>query len=331
LHSARLLVAIHPVRGARPNSSEPEGDFLRIRFIAPGVFAGVLFTLLPAGAMAQQPAPAGAQQPTPAEQQAAQAPSQPAPQPKITGIPDYPEPRTLTIGVIYWRTIPGNGVSLLTGKQAFDDETLTHLGGDHATPGMYISVPITRTGEIKFEGWISKGDGNQTATTTLDLFGQTFNPGDYLATQYQIKAGKLYLDDLLWPYKFPVSKFRLKSLWEVQWISVSATIDAPFSGLVSSTATEETAVGSRQVVLPTFGIAAEYNVTPRLLLRADASGFGLPHRSDIWDANAKAAYRLKHWEIEAGFKAVHFKTSPQNTEYMTDTLLGAFAQIDYHF
>ena len=127
----------------------------------------------------------------------------------------------------------------------------------------YLVVPriveITRTGEIKFEGWTLKGDGNQTATQTLDIFGTTINPGDYLATQYQIKAGKIYLDDLLWPYKFPVSRFRLKSLWEVQWISVSTTIDAPLVVATedsSGNITTETATGSRQVILPTFGLAA---------------------------------------------------------------------------
>jgi hypothetical protein len=277
---------------------------------------------------------AAQQQQTPAERQAAQTPAAPPMQPKTARIPDYPDPRTLTIGVFYWLTIPGSGANLETGHQAFDDETLTHLGPDHKSPGIFISFPITRTGEIKFEGWSSKGDGNQTATQTLDLFSTTINPGDYLATQYQIKAGKLYLDDLLWPYKFPVSRFRLKSLWEVQWISVSTTIDAPLVAAVedsSGNVTYETAVGSRQVILPTIGLAAEYALTPHLLLRADASGFGLPHRADIWDANATVSYRRRKWEILAGFKAVHFKTTPQQTEFIADTLSGGFVGVNWHF
>ena len=280
--------------------------------------------------------PAQQQQPqaqTPAERQAAQTPAAPPMQPKAARIPDYPDPRTVTIGVFYWVTIPGNGVDLKTGHQATDLETLNNLGAHHNAPGVYIAVPITRTGEIKFEGWVGKGDGNQTATQTLDLFGTTINPGDYLATQYQIKAGKLYLDDLLWPYKFPVSRFRVKSLWEVQWISVSTTIDAPLVAATedsSGNITTETATGSRQVILPTFGLAAEYALSPHVLFRADASAFGLPHRADIWDANVTLSYRHKKWEVLGGFKAVHFKTSPQNTEFITDTIAGGFVGVNYH-
>jgi hypothetical protein len=309
---------------------------VRIRFPDIPALAALLPGLvIPLAVSAQQPQPQQPPQPqTPAERQAAQTPAAPPMQPRAARIPDYPDPRTFTIGLFYWVTIPGNGIDLKTGHQATDLETLDNFGGHHNAPGLYISVPITRTGEIKFEGWIGKGDGNQTATKTLDLFNTTINPGDYLATQYQIKAGKIYLDDLLWPYKFPVSRFRLKSLWEVQWISVSTTIDAPLVAATedsSGNITTETATGSRQVILPTFGIAAEYALTPHVLLRADASGFGLPHRSDIWDANALVSYRHKKWEIRGGFKAVHFKTSPQNTEFITDTIAGAFVGINYHF
>jgi hypothetical protein len=305
--------------------------FPDIRALA-ALLLGLVIPLAVPAQQQQQPQPSQAQ--TPAERQAAQTPAAPPMQPKAARIPDYPEPRTLTIGLFYWATIPGNGANLGTGHQAFDLETLDNLGPQHRAPGLYIAVPITRTGEIKFEGWIGKGDGNQTATKTLDLFNTTINPGDYLATQYQIKAGKLYLDDLLWPYKFPVSRFRLKSLWEVQWISVSTTIDAP---LVSATQdssgniTTETAVGSRQVILPTFGLAAEYQLTPNILFRADASGFGLPHRADIWDANATLSYRRRKWEVLGGFKAMHFKTSPRNTEFISATVSGGFVGVNYHF
>ncbi len=275
---------------------------------------------------------ATAQQQTPAEKQAEQTPSEAPAQPKKTRIPDYPNPRTLTIGVFYWDTIPGNGPSIFTGNQAYDNETLTHLGGDHATPGLFVSIPITRTGEIKFEGFISKGDGNQTAKSTLDIFSTLINPGDYLATRYQVKSGKLYLDDLLWPYKFPVSKFRLKSLWEVQWISTNATVDAPIvNANLTTSSTVETAQGSRQVILPTFGLAAEYQLTQSVLLRADASGFGLPHRADIWDADATISWRHKKLEVVGGLKALHFKTSPQNTEYISDTIAGGFIGVNYHW
>src|SRR5207302_1726455 len=126
------------------------------------------------------------------------------------------------------------------------------------------------------------------------LWSTQFYKGDYLATQYQVQSGKLYLDDLLYPHKFPVAKFRLKSLWAVQFVKIKSTIDAP---LVT---TGETGSGSHQILLPTVGLAAEYAIAPHILLRAGGSGFGLYHKSDIWDAEATISWRRGMWELLGG-------------------------------
>jgi len=269
-------------------------------------------------------------------QQAPAAPTPPAPpaaaqQTPKTSAPDYSDPRTLTFGVFYWLTGEGAGITpdLHGGSQAFDYETLYDLGKPkRGTPGIEISMPITRTGSLHFEIVQSKGDGNQTAQVPLDLFGQGFNQGDYLASQYGILASKLYLDDLLFPHKFPVAKFRLKSLWEFQYIHMKSTIDAPAYDLSGA---PETAIGTRQIFLPTFGIAAEYALTPHTLARIDASGFGIPNKADIWDASATISYRHGAWEIYGGGKALHFKSSPNNVEYVVDTLSGAFVGVRWHW
>jgi hypothetical protein len=264
----------------------------------------------------QPPAPT----PAPAPPASAQAPGKP--------VPDYPDPRTLTIGAFYWMTRPVTPFNVYTGKQAFDNETLHDLGKPKQnTPGIQISLPITRTGTLNFEIFETKGDGNQNAPAALDLFGQTFNQGDNLASQYQITASKLYLDDLLFPHKFPVAKFRLKSLWEVQYIHMKTTIDAPLLALTAP----ETVVGTKQLLLPTFGLAAEYAIAPHVLLRADGSGFGIPHKSDIWDASGTISYRHGAWEIFVGGKIFHFKTSPNSVEYLSDTFAGAFGGLRWHW
>ena len=169
------------------------------------------------------------------------------------------------------------------------------------------------------------GDGSQYAPSDTTVFATAFYKNDYLATQYNIKAGKLYLEDLLYPFKFPVTKFRLRSLWEVQYMGVSATVDAP----LDTTAT--TGTGSRSIILPTFGLAAEYAIAPHVLLRVAGTGFGLPHRAEIWDAEGTISYRYGKWEIVAGAKAFHFKTSPQNEEYIEGTLDGGFVGVRWHF
>lgn len=305
--------------------------FLRFDFCA---FSAVIaFLTLPAMCQvpAQPPATPAARTPAapapaqPAKTQAAQPTAAQGQQPAV---PDYPEPRTLTIGAFYWLTGPGTRPSIYTGSQALDYETLTGLGKPHRSPGIEASIPITRTGELHFEYIRTKGDGNQLAPATTDVFGTTITQGDYLATQYQMQRAKLYLDDLLFPHKFPVARFRVKSLWEVQWVQIKTTADAPY---VDNTGVQETATGTKQIVFPTFGLAAEYALTRHILLRADASGFGLPHKADLADANATISYRLGSWEIVAGGKAFHFKTSPNSTEYISATMAGAFVGLRWHW
>jgi hypothetical protein len=267
----------------------------------------------PAAVQAQQTSPPPVQQAPP-----------PAASPKSTA-PDYPDPRTFTIGAFYWFTGPGTNPGLFRGRGATDNETLSDLGKPKFTPGVQVSFPITRTGELKFEGFVTKGDGNQIAVNDPFLLGTQFSTGQLLASQYQIADIKFYLDDLLFPHKFPVARFRLKSLWEVQYTHIKTTIDAPLvtSGL--------TANATKQLVLPTFGIAAEYALSPHVLFRVAGSGFGIYHGSDIWDAEATISWRRGQFELLGGGKAFHFKTSPNDAEYYSATFAGGFAGARWHF
>jgi hypothetical protein len=291
-----------------------------LTFIRFCVFSSIIpFLTLPA--IGQTPQTPPSQTPaTPAPQ-----PPQPAPQ---RPVPDYPDPRTLTIGAFYWITGPGTEPGYFGGSQAPDYETLTDWGKPHRTPGLEATFPITRTGELHFEYFRTKGDTNQNAPANLDIFGTSYNTGDYLATQYQLQNAKLYLDDLLFPHKFPVAKFRVKSLWEVEWVQIKGTIDAPY---IDATGVLASASASRQIILPAFGLAAEYALSPHVLLRASISGFGLWHKADLADGEATIAYRFGMWEIRGGGKAFHFKTSPNNTEYVSGTLTGAFVGLRWHW
>ena len=261
-----------------------------------------------------------------------QPPATPAAAPRSTQppAPDYPDPRTLTFGVFFFDPAFGStGPNLVTGSTAPDNETLDNLGKARtASEGIEISLPITRTGSLHFESLLAKGDGNQTNTVATDLFGNTYAAGTALVPQYQIFASKFYLDDLLFPHKFPVAKFRLKSLWEFQYIHAKSVIDAP--ALNTATA-GDTAVGTKQIFLPTFGIAAEYALAPHVLFRVDGSGFGIPGHSNIWDANVSLSYRHGSWEMLVGGKALHFKSSSNATEYFTDTLTGVFIGLRWHW
>jgi hypothetical protein len=288
---------------------------LTYRFVPVFVLASMI-PLVSAVAQAPNTAPA----PAPQTQTAPPA-ATPA---QTANVPDYPDPRTLTLGAFYWRAGELDP-NIVTGRAATDYETLNGLGKVHPTaPGVEASYPITRTGSLHVEAFESKGTGNQTATKTTDVFTTTINTGDYLNTQYQIRDVKLYLDDLLFPHKFPVSRLRFKSIWAIEYLSIHSTANAPY------VTAGEIADGTTNIILPVFGLAAEYAISKHVLFRLDGSGFGIYHRSDLWDAAATLSWRIGHVEVVAGGKALHFKSSPQKTEYQIGDLDGAFVGMRWH-
>ena len=285
-------------------------------------------------AQAGQAVPGPAQTPAPAVQ-AAPTPQQPASpaSPAATAtpaqnVPDYPEPRTLTLGAFYWFTGPGTDTGIFGGHQATDYSTLADIGRPHRTPGFELFFPITRTGELHVEVFRASGRNNQTTPVQTDIFLVEIPATSYLSSSYRISTGKVYLDDLLWPHKFPVSRFRLKSLWEFDYVAVRGVVDAPYQDAIGF---QTTGTGTRNIYYPAFGIAAEYALTKHILFRASASGFGFPKKADLWDAEATLGYRHGSIEVRGGAKAFHYKTSPTNDEYMKGTLAGAFVDVRYHW
>ncbi len=304
-------------------------------FSRASAFLSVVFLMTPL-AFGQVGQPVPGVPPTPPSTQQAPPPASPAPPAK--NVPDYPEPRTLTLGIFYWATGPGISPSIyggsqacafsITGAESCEYSNYSNLGRAHRTPGFEIFFPITRTGELHIEAFKTEGNSSQTAPLNTTVFGQPIPQGADVATQYNIERAKLYLDDLLWPEKFPVPKFRLKSLWEVQWMQIHSSVDTP---ILDALGTGAPATGTRSIIFPEFGVAAEYALTPHTLLRASLAGFGFPHKADIADADATISYRRGLWEIRAGGQMMHYKTSPDNSDYLAGTLAGAFIGLRFHW
>jgi len=61
-----------------------------------------------------------------------------------------------------------------------------------------------------------------------------------------------------------------------------------------------------------------------------ADGFAFPHRAVTWNADGFLAYRVKYFEILAGGKALHFKTSPKGPEYFIATPYGAYVGLRFY-
>jgi hypothetical protein len=120
------------------------------------------------------------------------------------------------------------------------------------------------------------------------------------------------------------SRLLLKTLYEVQYITVSASSYAPFKAVTtdatSGTIDYNTAQDSSNLVYPTLGLELEQAFGKRFRWGAKASGFGIPKHAAIGDMEGSLAARFGAFEISLGEKAYYFKTSPKAAEYFSDML-----------
>lgn len=149
-----------------------------------------------------------------------------------------------------------------------------------------------------------------------------------------IQSAKISWDYLSYTWYRHSGKIRLKILYELQFTTISSNFDAPFKPVTTDSSGNtdyNTANGSKNVFDPTFGLELEQALGRHFRWELKGSGFGIPHRADIWDAQANVAMRVHNFELIAGGKAYHFKTSPQGAQYFTDTLSGAFVGLRYYW
>lgn len=189
--------------------------------------------------------------------------------------------------------------------------------------GATITIPTSRENSLQFTYFRIKGQGNSTLPDTVNFFGNEFSKGDILASGYTVNVLKLSWNYLTWPYPSKGAKFRVKTLWEMQYAQLSGSFDAPADTTAIST------FGSKRVILPTLGLGAEYHVSRYFYLNLKASGFGILHHADIVDGEADAVLHLGRIEAMIGDRYYHFKTSPQSDEYFSYTLTGPFVGLRY--
>jgi len=278
---------------------------------------------------------------------AQETPPQPPPQPQSKPAQPTAKPRPSTparplevstsdgsfsLELFYWITgkerplmSPGktptpNGVSLMD-----------FPGGTKPAPGAVLSVPGGGENNVRFSFFVTKGQGNTTATQDLNFFNAFFVPGDFLVTRYTLQSGKISYEYLTFPNP-ATSKFRIKTLWELQGTFFKTSIDGPFKPDVldfQGNRIPTTGLGTDFFVLPTFGIGVEHFASRHFYWQAKASGFGLPHRANTWDLDARAALRFGHFEFQAGARGFHFKTSPKGEEYVKATLWGPYLSLQW--
>jgi hypothetical protein len=243
-----------------------------------------------------------------------------------------------SVKLFYWYT--QTHPDMFTGKSAATnvDSSVSFEGGKtKPTPGLELSFPAGKNNSIRISYFRTQGSGNTNAVTPPStrgdvIWGATLNPGDYLATSFTLQSGKISLDYLSWPFPLENRRFRFKTLWEVQYVNVKSAVSAPFAPVTDTAGNslQTSGSGSNWFIWPSFGVGVEIMASKHFRFEAKGSGFGLPHRAAIWDADAFFAYRSGQFEIDFGGKAFHFKTSPKREEYLIGTMPGAYVGIRWY-
>jgi hypothetical protein len=299
----------------------------------------LLCSLAP-GFFAQQPAPKG---PPPPRSTPAEPPpmTESNPKAKVKDIPpellyDTSDGKT-SVRLIYWHTRAQP--DMFTGKEAPSnvDSTTTFPSKYKPAPGAELSLPAGKNHTIRLSYFRTQGSGNTVAGTPptgkgIVIWGATFNPGDKLSNTFTMQNAKISLDYLSWPFPLNNRRFRVKTLWEAQYISIRSGVSAPLAPVQDSAgnALQTSGTGSNWFIFPSLGMGVEIMASKHFRFEAKGSGFGIPHRSNLWDADAFFAYKSGQFEIDFGGKAFHFRTSAKREEYLRATMPGAYIGIRWY-
>ena len=270
---------------------------------------------------------------TPAAPQAPPA-GQPAPRPQIQGQEENSGEGAISVQLYYWLTTTANP-KMGAGSQhvATTPGDLDAMGKSKPSPGIVVSFPAGKDNSIRISYFRTQGDGNTTATKDLNLFSTDYTAGDYLATRYTLQDAKVSLDFLSYPTPIEGHKFRFKTLWEVQYVTIYSSVDAPLKPVAvdsSGTAISNTGEATKWFIFPSLGAAIEHTVSRNFRWEARFSGFGIPHHAALWDAQAFAAFRVDRVEVTAGYKGFFFKTSPNADQFLKATLSGAYVGVTWY-
>lgn len=186
----------------------------------------------------------------------------------------------------------------------------------------------------------SKASGSTTAPSNLVLWNRFYYAGNYITTAYRLRHLKVSFDYLSWPYPVKTSGFRLRSLWQVQYVDAQTTFNAPRNSTVDANGNplvnangdliKYDASGTKWYVIPAVGLGAQEYFTKKFSMEINGSGFVLPHHTNLWDADAAANIRIGPYEVRLGVRAFHFHTSPNQDFAMRAMLFGPFIGLRWH-
>ena len=206
-----------------------------------------------------------------------------------------------------------------------------YLSNPSSAIGVMLIIPVSKNGTLRGSYFQTQSTGFAVATPNLNLFGQTITGGDLLATRYRIEAFKLSYDYLTYFWKRGDAEIRLKTLYEVQRISVSNEVDDFQTDSSGDLVNINPVTATKSFFFPTLGLGIEHTLSSHFRWEARASGFALPHKQVLGDLEADIAFRVKHFELVAGGRYLHFKTNPQADYYDIGSLWGPYVGLRYYW
>ncbi len=288
-------------------------------------------TLIAQQQPAQPPAPPA---PTEEEQEQTQPPPQP-PKPAPPPPPKY-KPSGIdngggfSIEPFYWfgatKPIMRGGAT----DPNTDSGNIDYPGAKLPVYGGIVSVPAGGSSTIRFTYFRADRSDGVVAAQNLAFFQQTATAGSPIAIAYRIEDYKLSYDYLTYFWGSATSEFRLKTLWEVQYVSMTNSF-AIFTQNTDGSYTVNSAEGDKSIIFPTLGLGLENTLGRHFRWEVKASGFAWRHRATLGDIEADLAYRVGRVELVAGGKYFHFKTSPQRDEYFKANLYGPYVGIRFYW
>jgi hypothetical protein len=284
--------------------------------------------------------PPDQQTPPPARPQTGTIRQPPPPLPKV---PDIRQPGETGywIGADAWFPTQHPTFDKGRGSTFTTPSKLEMQGKPKLAWGGEIGIAIGLHNALRFSYWEDRAAGDFTSTTELRVWNQDYPAGSYISTNYRLQNAKISFDYLTWPYPVERRKFRLKTLWGVQYTGVRTVFDLPTQPLVDPTTgapildasgnpVSYAAEGSRWFISPDIGIGVAQWVSRNFRLEANAAGFTIPRHTTNWDADATANVRYGHLEIRVGAKAFHFKTSTDADFYIRGTQASAFVGLRWY-
>jgi hypothetical protein len=293
---------------------------------------------------------ASAQEPpatNPPAQEPEQAPAPPQrnvrqPPPPLPRVPDVRQPGEsgFYIGINAW--FPRQNPIMNKGRGAlFTTESYTQLQGKPSVgPGAEIGFAAGAHNSVRLIYFEDRATGAFINATDLQLWNQFYTAGNYVQTDYRVQHAKLVFDYLTWPFPVEKRRFRLRTLWGVQYTNIRTGFDLPLQPTVDANGNPLTDAsgnplnyatsGSHWFISPDIGIGVTQYIKPHIRVEANASGFTIPRHTTNWDADGSINLRTGHWEFRAGIRAFHFKTSTGAEFYMRGTQASPFVGLRWY-